>query len=471
MKYGLIIKKTSVLVELLGNTRKLFFSKQVKKQILVCLLVAINLIFISQYAFAETVTAKPTVISLGNWSLGDTFEVRYGSNSNKTYTYTEAQNLYSKNCYEARSGELQLESNDLQYQQYCIQYDNLCDSIDSYKLVIEQYKSLAQTYQSEMDNSTDAAIKLVAQQNMQQALLSVHTYQSNLQTAVLQKADAYMSREQCLFIKNNASTYKNQQYFSQSSSFRNTIYGLRLIESNYNLQGTYADLSQLKAGAQKISKSKDMSFQSDIDIFNAEYDYYTNLQDYAIQQFNSQFEELLNDANISTTPQGIVISTDIRSLRGVALLSLQNVENISNATDIRQKQLEDNLRILDGKVTILKEGFLDNSNEIKLVQNERNKTAFELNKWLIKRKAAIQRAYSTYKAKYNEIGINEKKAKALYEKYIMLLNKCNFGLTDRTTVKEAELNYMQANYNAWNSLAQYAEAFGAIERYMSGNIQ
>ena len=270
MKYGLIIKKTSVLVEPLGNTRKLFFGKQIKKLLLVCLLVAINLIFTSQYAFAETVTAKPTVISLGNWSLGDTFEVRYGSNSYKTYTYTEAQNLYNKNCYEARSGEIQLESNDLQYQQYCIQYDNLCDSIDSYKLVIEQYKSLAQTYQSEMDNSTDAAIKLVAQQNMQQALLSVHTYQSNLQTAVLQKADAYMGREQCLFIKNNASTYKNQQYFSQSSNFRNTIYGLRLIESNYNLQGTYADLSQLKAGAQKISKSKDMSFQSDIDIFNAE---------------------------------------------------------------------------------------------------------------------------------------------------------------------------------------------------------
>ncbi|HEX2925608.1 MAG TPA: hypothetical protein VHP38_05040 [Ruminiclostridium sp.] len=340
-------------------------------------------------AGASQTAAKAPIIPLGDWSLGDTFDLVYGKENFTTYKYNDIQNLYNNNCYDKKMNVLSLEANNLQYQQYCIQYDELCQSIESYKQLEGQSKALAKTYEEKMNNSSGTE-KDTAKQNMQQSLLDAQSYEKELAAAVLQKAEAYANRENSLFIKNNAQTLGNQQYVSDISALRNSIYELKLLNENYYLQGTNADYARLKASEQNISKSKDMAFQSDIDLYNSDYDYYTNQQELIEQEFDSQYEKLLYNCNIITN-KGVVINTEIKSLRGNPLMIYDTYESGCITTDIKKKQIEDKMRIIDGKIAILKEYFSEDSNEVKLAQNEKLQATVELGKWLTERENIIKK--------------------------------------------------------------------------------
>lgn len=409
------------------------------------------------------------VIPLGNWSLGDTYELRYGQENFKTYTYSEVQNLYNSNNIDAKNNELNLETNYFQYQQYSLQLETISDSIEKYKQLSEQYRALAKTYEDEMNGSTGPQ-REAAEQNMQNSLLNAQSYELEIANAIGQKAEVYVQKENCLFIQNNATTLRNQQSIAQLSQFRNTVYEINLLNQEFYLQGILSENASLQADTQAINKAKDISFQTDIDFFNADFSYYINQQEMCKQQINNSFEMLLNSANI-TTSQGAIIITDIRTIRTLEPISYAIMESNGISNDIKKRQLENKLRILDGKLNILKEYYADSSNQVLLVINEKSLTVLELNKWLIQRKNSLQKAYAIYSSKYNEIGINEKKAKAQYEKYIILLNKYNYGLTDKLAVKDAEINYMQSNLTAWNTLYEYANALGNVDKCISGNIQ
>ncbi len=431
---------------------------------LICFISTINPV-----AQASSTTATIPIIRPGYWSLGDTFSLIYGRENFTTYKYTDIQNLYINKCYEKQMNEIFLETNDLQYSQYCLQYDAVCQSIASCKQLIEKYNVLAKSYEDEMINSTGTQ-KDIAKSNMQQSLLSAQSYEKELATEVLQKVDIYVNRERCLFINNNEQTYRNQQYVSDIAEYRNSIYSLKLLAENHDLQGVNAEYSTLKASEQNIHKSKDMSFQSDVDWYTSEYGYYTNQQELLEQQSDSQYEKLLYNSNILTN-KGIVINTEIKSIRGMSLVDYNTYESGCIITDIKKKQLEDKLRIINAKITILKEYFSEGSNEVILAKNEKLQANVELAKWLAERESILKNTYALYKSKYNEIGINEKKAKALYEKYVILQNKYNYGLASKITMKEAELKYMQSSFSEWNSLYEYAKELGNIEKHMSGNIQ
>lgn len=446
-------------MKIILSKRKIF-----AQVLLICFLV----FFINSSEAAEIANTK--IIKLDGWSLEDTYRISYGEGKFTTYDYSDFQELYNKNSFDEQINKLSLENNNLQYQQYCHQYDNIEGRIAEYKQLVAKYKALAKNYEDEM-NSSEGAQKETAQQNMEQSLLTAKTYESELASAVLQKAEIYVNRENSRFIINNEVTLRNQQYVSQTTNLRNSVYELKMLDEKYDLQGVYAEYAKLKENEQSINKSKDMAFQADVDFYSSDYDYYTNEQQLVKRQYDNQFEQLLSNSGRSAVSQGTVIKININSLRGIPLVSFETLESSIKLTDTKDMQLDDKHRIIDGKINILKEYYSETSNEVKQAQNEKLQISMEHNKWAIKRMNIIKNAHALYRSKYYEIAINEKKTKALHDKYIILLNKYNFGLTDKITVKEAELNYMQNKFNLWNTIHEFSNAYSIIEKYISGNIE
>ncbi len=435
---------------------------------LIKMILLVSLIFLfSSRAFAGT--PPPPVIKPGTWSLGDTFELRYGQDDFHTYSYNDLKSLYQKNSSDLQINETMLEINELKYQSYCLEFESLTANINAYKHLISQYRSAASKFEDEMNSSTGAQ-KDTARQNREQSIKTALTYESEGKVALLQKAEAYESMENCLFIKNNQSTYRNQQYIQDITRFRDRLYYLKTLDEKYDLQGLYTDYYRLKADQQIISKTKDMSFQSDIDIYNSEYDFYSSQQELLKQQFIDEFESLLVDSNINTS-KGSIINTEIRALRGLVLYDSSTYDNSCYLNDLKKKQIEDKIRIIDGKISIIKELYPDSSNEVKLLVKEKQITEFELSKWITQRKNLVKSAYTLYKNKYKEIDILEKKTRALYETYIIRLNKYNYGLADRLFVKEAELNYIQSYSDLWKTIYDYSYLLGTVERNISGSIE
>jgi hypothetical protein len=438
------------------NIKKTFF-----------ILLIITMIILS--AATVTASAAAPVVPLGNWGLGDSFSIRYGTNDFLAYTYEFVQDRYIDNSQEPQVTDLYLENNYLQYQQYGLQLDDINAAVSDYKQLAEQANELAETYRQEADTSTGAA-KEEAVKKMQECLINAESYKESMADSISQKAELYVQKENCYFIYNNSSDYRKIKQASQTAGYRESIYNLELLDKKYYAQGTLAEYARLQADAENINKSKELSFQSDVDFYNADFDYYTNQQDMIKQQYNAAFELLLNTADLSLA-KGTSITADVRKLRVISLKSYSSVESSSFLYDFKGRQLQDKVRILDGKISILKEYYLDSSNLVKIAQNEKKLATLEMNQWILQRRAILQKYYSDYKGKYYELAANEKKTKALYEKYVILLNKYNYNLVSRLSLKEAEVNYIQSSLTAWNSMYEYVIALGKIEKAMCGGIE
>ncbi len=166
------------------------------KILLICFLI----FFINSSEAAEITNTK--VIKLDGWSLEDTYKISYGEGKFTTYDYSDFQELYNKNSFDEQINKLSLENNNLQYQQYSLQYDSICDSITEYKQMVAKYNALAKTYEDEM-NASEGTQKETAQLNMEQSLLAAKTYEAELASAVLKKAEIYVNRENSSFIINS----------------------------------------------------------------------------------------------------------------------------------------------------------------------------------------------------------------------------------------------------------------------------
>jgi hypothetical protein len=437
---------------------------KIRYSVRVLLIVLIFCLFSTNICFGEI-----QIVQTGNWSLENYFEIRYGLENLKAYTYGEIQKSYIANDPETKTNELNFQTNDLEYRRYTLQFNSISDSIARYRELADQYRTLAKKYQDEM-NASAGAQKEAAMKDMQQNLLNSQTYEAELADAVTKKAEIYVQKENCKFIIDNSETLKKQQKTIQLSQFRNTVYQIKLLDENYNQQGVLADYAKLQEETQKINMVKDMAFQADIDLYNADYCYYIGQQDLLKQQIDNEFEKLLDTAALSTT-QGAIMTTDIRDIRTPNPIEYSYVENNSILNDTKKKQLDDKLRILDGKLTILKEYYSDNSSQVQELLNEKALTTLEISKWTIQRKNILKNSYSVYKSKFNEIGINAQKAKALYDSQIVLLNKYNYGLASKISEKEAEVKYIQSDFALWSTIFDYAAALSKIENCISGRIE
>lgn len=416
-----------------------------------------------------TTGAAAPVVPIGNWGLEDSFNLVYGMRNSTTYTYSEMQNLYINNYKNVQSTEMYIENNDLLYQQYSLEFDSTNEDISDTRKLIEQNNSLALSYQNEADTSTGSK-RDEAVRNVQQCLLNSEAYQKELADLIAQKAELYVQKESCLFIYNNGDKLRNINRISQITDFRDNIYKTKVLNENYLLQKTLVQYAGLQVKAEDTNKSKGMSFQTDVDYYNADVDYYTNQQEFYNLQANENLESLLDNSDVDIT-KSTIITVRTADLRSQPLKIYSDVEKNSFLNDYKSMQLGDKIRILDGKISILKEYYPDSSIKVKLAQNEKKQAELEGRKWFVQRKTLIKDYYAEYSSKYNEIGINEKKAKAFYQKYIILLNKYNYGIATELSVKEAEVNYKKAAQEAWNSMYDYSEALGKVEKAISGSIE
>ncbi|EPR12005.1 hypothetical protein [Ruminiclostridium papyrosolvens] len=384
-------------------------------------------------------TDAASVVSLGSWNLGDSFDLVYGTENSTKYTYDEMQNLYLNNYYNVQCTEMDIENSNLLYQQYSLEFDKINNNIINIKKLIDQNKDVVEN-------------------------------QQQLADLIIQKAVLYVNKETSIFTYNNSSVYRNIQRTSQLSEFRDNLFKTKLIYEKSLVQKNMAEYARLQANSKEINKSKDMAFQSDIDLYNADYDYYISQQELHTQQVNTNMENLLSSCGMDTA-RAVTISVPVAPIRAIPIKKFIDAEKSFYLNDYKSMQMGERIRILDGKVSILKEYYKDSSNEIKLAVNEKKQAELEARRWLVQRKALLQNYYSDYKSKYYEVDIKEKKANALYQKYIILLNKYNYKLATELSLKEAEVNYKIATQEAWDSLCGYVEALGKIEKAISGNIE
>lgn len=383
-------------------------------------------------------TSAASVVSSGNWSMGDSFNLVYGTGNSVKYTYGEIQNLYLNNYYNVQSTEMDIENSNLLYQKYSLEFDKINNDIVNIKKLIAPNKDAAE-------------------------------YQKQLADLTAQKAEMYSNKENSIITYNNSAVYRNIQRTAQLSLFRDNIYNTKLLYEKGLVQKILAEYARLQGNSKEINKSKDMAFQSDIDLHSADYDYYISQQELLTQQVNTNTENVLSSSAMDTT-KAVTISVPVASIRAIPLKNFSEVEKSFYLNDYKNMQMGEKVRILDGKISILKEYYKDSSNEIKLAVNEKKQAELEARKWLIQRRALLQNYYSQYKSKYYEVNTKEKKANALYQKYIILLNKYNYKLATELSLKDAEVNYKIAAQEAWDSLCGYVEALGKIERAISGSI-
>ena len=379
------------------------------------------------------------VVPLDKWSLGDSFTLQYGTGNSTKYTYDEMQNLYLNNYYNVQSTEIDIENSNLLYHQYSLELDKVNNDIVNIKKLIEQNKD-------------------------------VDEYQKQLADLITLKAELYVEKETSKFMYNNSDLYRNIKRTSQLSLFRDNIFNTKLLYEKGLVQKTLAEYARLQANAREINKSKDMAFQSDIDLYTADYDYYISRQELLTQQVSANMENLLSSSGMDTA-RAVTISVPVAPLRVIPLKNYSDVEKSSYFNDYKSMQLGEKLRILDGKISILKEYYKDSSNEVKLALNEKKQAELEARRWLVQRRAILQNYYSAYKNKYVEAGIKEKKAKALYQKYLIIINKYIYNLATELSLKKAEVDYKSAEQEAWDIFCGYVEQLGKIEKAISGNIE
>ncbi len=378
------------------------------------------------------------VVPLDSWSLGESFNLVFGTGNSTQYSYNEVQNLYLNNYNNVQTTEIEIENSNLLYQQYSMQFDLINSDIINIKKLIDQNKD-------------------------------VDEYQKQLADMITQKAELYVNKETSIITYNNSALYRNIQRTSLLAAFRDTIYNSKLMYEKSLVQKTLAEYSRLQANSKEINKSKNMAFQSDIDFYNADYDYYISQQELLTQQVNSNLENILSNCGMDTA-RAVTISVPVATIRAISLKNFSDVEKSFYLNDYKNMQFGEKQRILDTKISILKEYYKDSSIQVKLAVNEKKQVEQEARKWLIQRRTLLQNYYSNYKNKYIEVGIKEKKANALYQKYKILLNKYNYKLASEISLKEAEVNYRAAAQEVWDSFCGYIEALGEIEKAISGNI-
>ncbi len=378
------------------------------------------------------------VVPLDSWSLGESFNLVYSTGDLTQYSYNEVQNLYLNNYNNVQTTEIEIENSNLLYQQYSMQFDLINSDIINIKKLIDQ------------NNDVDE-------------------YQKQLADLIIQKAELYANKENSIITYNNSALYRNIQRTSLLAAFRDTIYNSKLMYEKSLVQKTLAEYAKLQANSKEINKSKDMAFQSDIDFYNADYDYSISQQELLTQQVNSNLENILSNCGMDTA-RAVTISVPVATIRAIPLKNFSDIEKSFYLNDYKNMQFGEKLQILDTKISILKEYYKDSSIQVKLALNEKKQAEQEARKWLIQRRTLLQNYYSNYRNKYIEVGIKEKKANALYQKYKILLNKYNYKLASEISLKEAEVNYRTAAQEVWDSFCGYVEALGKIEKAISGNI-
>jgi outer membrane protein TolC len=297
-------------------------------------------------------------------------------------------------------------------------------------------------------------------------LSNLNTYQSYLTEAITQKAEIYVQRENYLFINNNKDILRIQDQKKTISEFKEKCLYLIVLKENYNLASSSVDYNSLLYQINRASFYQGRATQMDVDYHEAELLIANNNRELVLSSYNNLFKYILRMVNISEN-QNTGIRFDIKALNRI---QFETAYNSFQQNDIKKKQLESNILIVDGKIDILDDIYDEQSNILAIEKKKKEIALFELDNWLLDRTITFNNLYSDYESKYDDVNLQEKKAAAQQKKYTVVLNKFNLGLVSRIELEEARLKLRQSELDAWTAFYEYIKAYNRIELAILGLV-
>lgn len=410
------------------------------------------------------------LVAISDWNLGESYLVNYGNGKNTNYSMDELIQMYKSSGVEYKRIEAAYQLNDLYLARLDSQFSAQDSIINQYRQSINQYEAQIDYYQSLMDSYPEDSDEWKEAKNHRDTCLSnLNTYQSYLTEAITQKAEIYVQRENYLFINNNKDILRIQDQKKTVSEFKEKCLYLIVLKENYNLASSSVDYNNLLYQINKANFNQGRSTRIDVDYQEAELLIANNNSESVLSSYNNLFKHILRMIEINKS-QKTGIRFDIKSMRHLTLINYETAYNSFKQNDIKTKQMESNISVLNGKIDILNDVYEEHSNILAIESTKKEIAEVELEKWLIDRIISFNNLYSDYEAKYDAVNLQEKKAAAQHKKYTVTLNKFNLGMISRIELEEARLKLRQSELDAWLAFYEYAKAYNTIELAMMGSV-
>lgn len=410
------------------------------------------------------------MVPLSEWSLDDECILSFGEGNMMKYSLEGMVQRYKSSNPEYKRLELNSHLNELYLAQLGLQLDALEESITKYKQLIEGNKTLAEIYQKEMNLALEGSPEYdAAKKNRDTCLLNTAAYESNLSSTVVQKAETYSQREVYRFASVNGDILKRQEETKQISAFKEKCLTLLLLRENEYVYDCSVDYHSILLQFQRISFSKGRVAQADVDMQDALLGVAQSERDSVMAAYNSTFKEVLRKTGLSET-QNAELTLNLKNMREQTLLSFKLIEGSLKANDLKEKQLMNNLRIIDGRIDILNDIFMPDNQLIAIESKKKEIAEVELEQWLIERLAKLNNLYSAYEKRYIEVNSKEKLAEAQYKRYLTMLNKFNLGLISKPDMLKERLEFSKAGIEAYTAFKMFVDIRNAIDLAMLGVI-
>lgn len=436
-----------------------------KQKVLIAIIcIAVLVPVIGVIAFATN------LVSISNWSLGESYLVTYGEGQKVNYSLDELMQMYKSSGAEYRKIEPSYQLNDLYLSQLNNQLSAQDDMINQYRQSISQNEALVSYYQNLMDTYTEGSDEWNAtKSNKDTCQLNLSAYQNYLTEAITQKAEIYVQRENYRFINDNKDVLRLQEQKRNICELKEKCLSLIVLKENINLADSSVEYNNLLYQINKASLSQGRATQMDVDYHEAELLIANNNRELVLSSYNNLFKYILRMVNISEN-QNTGIRFDIKALRQLNRIQFETAYNSFQQNDIKKKQLESNILIVDGKIDILDDIYDEQSNILAIEKKKKEIALFELDNWLLDRTITFNNLYSDYESKYDDVNLQEKKAAAQQKKYTVVLNKFNLGLVSRIELEEARLKLRQSELDAWTAFYEYIKAYNRIELAILGLV-
>lgn len=410
------------------------------------------------------------LIPIGNWSLSNTYQIEYGTGSKTEYSLNGFIQLYKKSSPEYKKIDLAYQLNDLYLAQLDMQLSIQDDSINMYRQLLRQNEDQTEVYRNTMAALEEGSDEWnIVKSNLDECLLNISTYRLYLEDAIIQKAEVFTQRENYQFINRNIELLRKQEQTYQTGSFMEKCIYLMILQENYHLASASVDYNLTLYQIQRASLEQGRATQIDVDYQQSSLLIAHNLKDSILSRYNSIFKDVLRRADISDN-QSTRIRVSINDIRQQSLIDFETLKSSFISNDTKEKQLTENISIIEEKINILKQVY-DESSDILILENKKKEIALmEHDSWLLDRLVLLNNIYSEYETKYKAVNYQEIKASAQYKKHNALLNKFNLGLISKIELQEARLQLMQSELDAWTAFYEYVQAKNTVELAMFGRV-
>ena len=417
------------------------------------------------------ISSAVNLVSIGDWSLSDKYSVYYGGNEQRLdLSVDEVIQYYKKNSPEYKKIDLTHELNSLYFSSLEQQLNGIDNAIIQNKKLIEENRSMLEDYQKELELYEEGSAEWqTIVNNMETCALNIATYENLLIDYTTQKAELYTQYENYRFLNDYAELLFILDQSRLLNNIKEKCFSLIVLKENLDSVDDNISYNNVILQIHKENFKHGRSTESDIQLQDSLLELSRNQKDLYKTTYNNTFKDILRNIGFNED-QNIKISFDIKTLRSLVCKEFDIVKSSFYANDIKEKQLKNNIAILDGKIKILNEIYPPNSQVLELESKNREIAILEHHKWLLERDELLRNIYSDYENKYYDVKYKEKAAEAQYKKYLVALNKYNLGLISRIEYLEEKLKFNQYEMDVYMALYEYYRSLNRVDLAMLGLI-